>query len=101
MDKGFLFTSLVSNEVYPFFQLDSDEEPMSMAVQDTKGEDLETSLAALQERMAENDELVLLADYVIMSFEELHRVEKWIFYFHDFSLSAIFREIILLCNFLS
>ena len=37
---------------------------MSMAVQDTKGEDLETSLAALQERMTENDELVLLADYL-------------------------------------
>ena len=73
MDKGFLFTSLVSNEVYPFFQLDSDEEPMSMAVQDTKGEDLETSLAALQERMAENDELVLLADYVIKCF---HSNEK-------------------------
>ena len=72
MDKGFLFTSLVSNEVYPFFQLDSDEEPMSMAVQDTKEKDLETSLAALQERMAENDELVLLADYVIMSFEKLY-----------------------------
>ena len=62
MDKGFLFTSLVSNEVYPFFQLDSDEEPMSIAaVQGTK-KDLATSMAALQERMAENDELVLLAD---------------------------------------